>query len=211
VLIYNPPGTTHRDRFTGDGGLFMSISVPASVLDAFDRASSLPAHAMQFEDAPLSLALRLANEYDHCGEEPALVLDSLCAELLHATADIEDAAEGQRPAWLRIVREWLHDECGRDLRLGQLAAAADVHPVYLARAFRKTFHCTPGDYLRRCRLTRAAALLADANRPLAEIADESGFFDQAHFTRRFKHAYGISPGRYREATAPRRFSAYKTA
>jgi AraC family transcriptional regulator len=191
--------------------LFLSISVPATVLEDFERAATLPAHAMQFEGGePLSLALRLASEYDHTDTDPLLVLDSLCAELLHASADVEDTAERQHPAWLRRVRERLHDECSRDLRLGALAASADVHPVHLARAFRRFFHCTPGDYLRRCRLTRAAALLAQADRPLADIAADSGFFDQAHFARRFKHAYGVSPGRYRAHAAPRRFSTYKT-
>ena len=211
ILIYNPPGTTHRDRFVGDGGLFLSISVPATVLEGFDRAASLPTHAVQFEGGALALALRLSRAYDRGAEAPALVLDSLCAALLHATADVEDDAERQRPAWLRRVRELLHDECDRELRLQQLAAAAEVHPVYLVRAFRQSFHCTPGDYLRRCRLTRAAALLADAERPLADVANEAGFFDQAHLARRFKGAYGVTPSRYREHLGGRRFTAYKTA
>jgi AraC-like DNA-binding protein len=34
-------------------------------------------------------------------------------------------------------------------------------------------------------------------RPLAEVAAETGFADQAHFTRAFKSAFGLPPARYR--------------
>ena len=34
-------------------------------------------------------------------------------------------------------------------------------------------------------------------RPLAEVACDAGFADQAHFTRVFKSAVGLTPTRYR--------------
>jgi AraC-like DNA-binding protein len=34
-------------------------------------------------------------------------------------------------------------------------------------------------------------------RPLAEVACDTGFADQAHFTRAFRSAFGVTPGRYR--------------
>ena len=39
-------------------------------------------------------------------------------------------------------------------------------------------------------------------RPLAEVAGDAGFADQAHFTRAFKAAFGLTPGRYRALRAP---------
>jgi AraC-like DNA-binding protein len=35
-------------------------------------------------------------------------------------------------------------------------------------------------------------------RPLVEVACETGFADQAHFTRAFKSAVGLTPARYLE-------------
>ena len=34
-------------------------------------------------------------------------------------------------------------------------------------------------------------------RPLVEVACDAGFADQAHFTRVFKSAFGLTPARYR--------------
>jgi AraC family transcriptional regulator len=84
-----------------------------------------------------------------------------------------------------------------------IAAALGVHPIHLTRAFRLHFRMTPGDYLRRCRLEKAAALLAGTSTPLVEVALASGFCDQSHLTRAFRRSYRTTPGAYREARPAR--------
>ena len=42
-----------------------------------------------------------------------------------------------------------------------------------------------------------------ADRPLVEVACDAGFADQAHFTRAFKAAFGLTPARYRALRARR--------
>ena len=46
LLVYNPPGTVHHDRF-GDlrGGLFLTVAVQAATLRRFEDAIALPDHA----------------------------------------------------------------------------------------------------------------------------------------------------------------------
>ena len=58
----------------------------------------------------------------------------------------------------------------------------------------------PHRYLLMRRLARARALVG-AGAPLAEIAAAAGFAAQAHFTRHFKKAYGLPPGRWAALTA----------
>jgi len=143
------------------------------------------------------LALVLSREYDRAEPNSALVTESLCTEMLDATAAVFAEAHGRPPRWLRRTRELIHDECASDLGLARIAAEVGLHPVSVTRAFRRHFRCTPGDYLRRCRLSRAAAMLADSDAPLSLIAQAGGFFDQAHLTRRFVEGYGVPPARYR--------------
>jgi AraC family transcriptional regulator len=71
----------------------------------------------------------------------------------------------------------LADEWRRTPGLAELAHQADVHPVYLARAFRRHYGCSPGTYLRRCRMDRAIDLLGDTGLSVAEVAANCGFVD----------------------------------
>ena len=80
-----------------------------------------------------------------------------------------------------------------------IARELDVHPVHLARRFRRHFDTTPGDYLRRCRLDRARSLLRRSQASLADIASATGFTDQSHFTNAFRKTFGISPGAFRRS------------
>jgi AraC family transcriptional regulator len=59
---------------------------------------------------------------------------------------------------------------------------------------------TIGEYVRRRRADRAAALLNDTHLPLAEIAQACGFYDQSHLSRAFVARFGVSPRRYRRRT-----------
>ena len=53
------------------------------------------------------------------------------------------------------------------------------------------------------RLDRAAALLR-GGAPLADVALDTGFADQAHLTRMFKAAHGVPPARHRALSGARR-------
>jgi transcriptional regulator GlxA family with amidase domain len=77
-----------------------------------------------------------------------------------------------------------------------LAALAGVNRRHLLRTFRAHHGTTVGNYVRHRRLLRARTALAAANRPIAAIALDAGFADQAHFTRAFRAEFGETPGRY---------------
>ncbi len=118
---------------------------------------------------------------------------------LLATAGRADAAEQpRRPAWLRDVRDLLHERAPASASLSHLAGAVGVHPVHLARSFRREYGVTVGQYARELRLEWAISQLPLADASLAEIAAGAGFADQSHFTRAFRAHTGVTPGRYRE-------------
>lgn len=108
--------------------------------------------------------------------------------------------ERNAPPWLERVREILHERRHEVVRVIDLAAEAGVHPVHLARVFRRHLGCTFAEYQRRLRIEEACARLA-GDESLSTIALGTGFSDQAHFTRRFKELVGMPPGRYRSVVA----------
>ena len=88
------------------------------------------------------------------------------------------------------------------LTLADLACAAGFSPYHFARAFSARYGLTPMAFVRARRLGLAAKLLAGPNPPsLVNLAFDAGFESQEGFTRAFKRAFGVSPGRYRRGVA----------
>jgi AraC family transcriptional regulator len=91
------------------------------------------------------------------------------------------------------------EACGPEpLSLEALASVAGLSTYHFARQFTARFGVSPMAYVREQRMALAASRLTDAKPPaLVELALDLGFESQEGFTRAFKRAHGVSPGRYR--------------
>jgi AraC family transcriptional regulator len=196
-VLWNPPGTQHVDTFTSAGGRFLALSVKAGQARAIGLAEG---GARLLLGAPLQGALSLAVKPMPLDLGGLLEMEDACRQLcvLTRTAPgLRDAAphgrvDTREPTWLRLCMEQLVDECEQPIRLAALARAAGVHPVSLARAFRRHYGVSPGQLQRRAQLNRAAQLLREGQ-PIATIATQLGFADQSHFTRLFRTEYRCTP------------------
>ena len=83
-----------------------------------------------------------------------------------------------------------------------LARAANLSPAHFSREFRRAFGETPHQYLLTRRLERAAALLRNTDRSIAEICFAVGLRSLGSFTTSFGRAYGVSPAAYRATFPP---------
>ena len=83
-----------------------------------------------------------------------------------------------------------------------LARAAFISPAHFSRQFRRTFGETPHQYLLTRRLERAAELLRNTDRPIADICWRVGLRSLGSFTTSFRRAYGMTPAAYRAAHPP---------
>ncbi len=79
-----------------------------------------------------------------------------------------------------------------------LARLAGLSVSAFERKFRRHLHTSPMQFLKRLRLSRAAASLVQTDCLVSEVAVAEGFCDQAHFTREFKLAFGATPKVWRE-------------
>ena len=106
-------------------------------------------------------------------------------------------AEGalDRPA-LERARALLEAEKLRVVTSVELEYATGLNRYELARQFRRMFGVSPYRYLLMRRLDEGKAQLATGKR-IVDIALDTGFADQAHFTRAFSAAFGVPPARYR--------------
>jgi AraC family transcriptional regulator len=198
-VLWKPAREPHADRYGPRGARCLIVERQAGAESPgacdpgpLDRAAFLPAALAG------DLAARLDREFRAPGGPSALAVAGLLADLLRR-ADLEArrGLEGEPRAWLTVARDFLHRRFAEPIRVRDVARAAGVHPVHLARAFRREYGRAPGDYLRDLRLAWARQALAQGSRPLARIALEAGFADQSHFSRVFKRAFGTSPRRFR--------------
>jgi len=98
-------------------------------------------------------------------------------------------------AALQRAREYLHAHYAENVSLAELAQHAYLSPFHLLRTFRNALGMPPHEYLTNLRIERAKHLLA-AGHPISQVAFQTGFIDQSHFHRRFKHLVGVTPGQF---------------
>lgn len=190
VLIYNPPGTTHQDRFHGGRGRFLAISGGKG-----DESAALCLR----DPYAYRLAHHLAQQFDGA----SLFTLEACALQLHGIVSPLSSDETRTarhpPSWLNRAVEMIFTSDDTNLTVASVASHVGVHPVHLARVFRHFLGCSPGEYLRGYRLERAAAMLGRGVASLADVAHSAGYVDQAHLTRTFRSRLDTTPAQWRKS------------
>jgi AraC-like DNA-binding protein len=195
-----PPHVVHDGRpATSDGYRKRVIYLETELLGehligaAVDRPQ-FPDPAMRTEVARLHDAL-------------ACVDDALEAETrLHLIVErirdsFGDGAPSEVPSndAAEALRAYLDSHLFEPMTLTAAAEELDASPTQVARAFAATFGITPHAYVIGRRLDAARTRILDGQ-PLADVATEVGFYDQAHLTRRFKRFLSVTPGKFAAST-----------
>lgn len=85
-----------------------------------------------------------------------------------------------------------------ELSMKDMAAMAKLSSTQFNARFRELLRMSPSEYILKLRVEIAQKLLSTSNKSLAEIAGEAGFYDQSHFTKRFRKVSGMTPLAYRK-------------
>lgn len=103
----------------------------------------------------------------------------------------------------RSLVDFLDANLHKSIPPADLAAIIGVSISGLNRLFRATLETTPGQFIMQYRLDRARALVGDGSMPLALVAAQCGFSDQAHLSRKFRSHFGVAPSAYRQSALER--------
>jgi AraC family transcriptional regulator len=201
TIAFHPAMTSHHDEM-GDATRVFMIELGESWTEkiASYGAPLRELHQVRGEDATW-LAVRLHQEFLRAEDASDLTIESLLFELCGTAAEGGARVDVAVPTWLTAVETEVDEHPERRFDLRALAARAGVHPTHLARTFRRFHGRTLGDYVTGLRLQHACRALSETAEPLAAVANDTGFTDQSHFTRTFKHVIGTTPARYRRLHA----------
>lgn len=203
-LVFHPPGEVYGARVSDVGSRCLTVGIDPGVFES--AAEALPQvarlHAAR-RAPPRWLAFELRRELEAGDHLSAASVEASVLALLAELAE-QPALEvrGEPPPWLERVKEQLHDEFARSHSLEALARTAGVHRVHLARAFRRHYGCTVGEYIRQRRVELASQRLIVSRDRLSDIAFDAGFADQSHFTNTFRRLVGMTPAAFRSRFNP---------
>ncbi len=82
------------------------------------------------------------------------------------------------------------------VNIAQIAKSLHIDRRYLTSVFRKSYGCSPQEYLSRLRLERARVFLLSGH-SVTNVASMTGFSDLCNFSRQFKAYYGYPPSALR--------------
>jgi AraC-like DNA-binding protein len=203
VVLY--PDEVHDGRAGGADGFGYRIVyvAPSRLIEAVRVLSGRP-YPLPFLREPVSANPKLFDAIEDAFRSPleSLALDNLIVDL--AEGLLAGERSGVAPIVSRRVdvqamwraHHFLDAERTRVVHSTELESLTGLTRYDLARQFRIMFGTSPHRYLLMRRLEFARDHIHQG-RPLAEVAYDAGFADQAHFTRVFKSGFGLTPTRYR--------------
>jgi AraC-like DNA-binding protein len=197
------PDELHDGRAGTDAGFGYRIVYvdPGLLTDAVRSLRGKPG-PLPFVREPVSTDPRLSRAIDAAFRAPldSLAVDGLVVDIAHVLLEKErGAGVVSRRVDVRAVeraRQFLDAERTRAVHSRELEALTGLTRYDLARQFRIVLGTSPYRYLLMRRLELAREQM-HRGRALADVALEAGFADQAHLTRVFRSAFGLTPGRYR--------------
>ena len=198
-----PAGADNHWTFGEGRPAALHILIDARALEAATETQALEFRDDFQVDAPIlqTIARRLRTELARGGPTGPLfadtILQMLSVGMLQLFTDHRPETE-TADCNVAAARDLIHEESERALSLAELATLCHISQSQLLRAFRQRYGTTPHRYLLERRIEKAKhILLAEKDKPLAEIALDLGYADQSHMSRAFVAATGVTPRRFR--------------
>lgn len=177
---------------------------------AAPSVSDIPESSGVLMESPVvedSASLSLSERVDR---DEAPIVEDLANSPVHESegrAEVQEAGVPSQPKALskederfcrkleRLVNTRMRNP---NLNIDVIAAQFGMGRTNFYRKVRELMGMSPNDYLRKCRMERAAELLRTTALPVADVCAQVGMPDAQYFSRVFKGYFGMPPSVYRE-------------
>lgn len=198
TLLFRRPDEPRSYAASDRGATCLVVDMDPAWLGRTQQEAVVFARSMAFRRGLLlHLAHRLSGEFRLRDEVSRIAIESLVLGVIaEASRRIAKAQEQPAPLWLQVALALVEQQFAEPIALASVAKRVGVHPVHLARTFRRVYRVPFASYVRQLRIDFARRQLA-GSAALSEIASAAGFCDQSHFSRCFKRYTGFTPAEYR--------------
>lgn len=199
-VVVKPNSIKHQNEFGPVGASMLSITWNASDPPDFFQELEILSNWKWIHGAKLAastIEFLTDLRYFHDDESVKASVIEFIANLASMSPQSPSA---NPPLWLAQIKERLNDEYNTPISVQQIAKEAKVHPVYLARVFKKHYGYSIKHYLHSIRLLRSVSAIASTQEGLSQIAYQNGYSDQSHLTRQFQRYLRTSPNKFRRLT-----------
>jgi AraC family transcriptional regulator len=105
--------------------------------------------------------------------------------------------DGLPPRRLRRALEFIHANFDKQLRLEDIASAAELSASHFVHQFRRSMNTSPYKYVLALRIEQGKRMLGNRLLSVLEVAQAVGFDNPQHFATVFRRIAGVSPSTYR--------------
>ena len=195
-LFFQHRSTIHWKCLDAYRVRFPDLDIRASILEIDRRRFSCAGGTASldlflhfvFEDFGPECVAAINDNYFHEGVRDSSISQNMADAYRHATAS---------PILAEVLRI-LHSRIDERLSVAEVAREVGSTHRSVDRLFQRHLQSTPMAYLRKIRLTKAAALLKQTGLPISDIAQACGFSTASHLGKYFRGEYQLTPTQYRQ-------------
>ena len=143
---------------------------------------------------------RIIEIYESKSENPIAknaALSGLVSYLLSQFFIGFDASQGSEKERFSPVLKYIESNLSQKITNDDLCRLVYLNKIYFSNLFAKLFGVSPKQYVQQKRMMTAATMLVTTNKPIKEIAEEVGYYDDAYFNRSFTRFTHMTPREYR--------------
>lgn len=219
-LLLIPAGEIHEINACSSNGKRYFIQFNISALDAFGGINDIKPYMQdivridrdtypELRDAVEKCVIELIGEHEKKDYAYALSLNArifdiivLISRCMARSAYSREIPINRKIAGLKQINrafEYIEQNYPHQITLKDISNAAGFSEYYFSRLFKEYTGQSFLNYLNSYRVKQAEKLLKSTEKPILDIALESGFNSLPTFNRIFKKVKGCSPSYYRKA------------
>lgn len=220
MAIFIPPNLLHRAVSHREGGTFRALVFSTDFIATLSEPALFQKYVQPVLQNPADFCLVLRKEVpwqqgvigdllrlfaEEEGEQDStLLLKGLMQTVWQKLYNhhIQKVAGNQpdcrlEPQVQEAIR-FIHGHFQEDLSLEELANVSHVSEGQLCRSFKQLTGNTPFTYLKRYRILKSCAYLAETDKKISEICTLCGFNNISYFNREFLRTIRVTPSVYRK-------------